>query len=65
MNIKDLRKRISNKNFFMTYEEAVNFESPEEINYTWYEVVGGNNELLYVLVPLFGDVKFSIKELLK
>lgn len=55
-----IKNKLLMKDFTISYPMAILLNDEMNINYYWVSSPGNTNELLYISLPDYGNVKFTI-----
>ena len=61
ITIDEIIRRIKDKHFKITYEEAIDLQLVMDISYTWVRYLGGDQRLDRIYIDNY-DVYFYIEE---
>ncbi len=63
--IKDVIEKIKNKDFWITYDEAIDLceiFGGSGVEYVWLETIGSDPRLMHVEIGMFSGVKLQVRE---
>ena len=60
--IEKIKKRVMNKEFFISYEDAIELADNIDVTYIWIQSIGEEAVLQYITLGKYSEVKLRIMD---